>query len=126
VSLRAPALRLAAGDVLQLQAIVIRSLPEVDPMGTHINARLPLRVEQKLTEYCAKHGVKRSETVLRALDQYLDNEGGGANAYSLAADSFLRRASGKYGRITCERSRARRSVDRALVDTGAVVALQGR
>ena len=49
-------------------------------MGTHITARLPLRVEQKLTEYCAKRGVKRSEAVLRALDQYLDNEGGGANA----------------------------------------------
>ena len=55
-------------------------------MGTHINARLPLRLEQKLTEYCAKRGVKRSEAVLRALNQYLDNEGGGANAYSLAAD----------------------------------------
>ena len=55
-------------------------------MGTHINARLPLRVEQKLTEYCVKRGVKRSEAVLRALDQYLDQESGGANAYSLAAD----------------------------------------
>lgn len=53
---------------------------------SHINARLPLRVEQKLAEYCAKRGVKRSEAVLRALDQYLDQESGGANAYALAAD----------------------------------------
>jgi hypothetical protein len=55
-------------------------------MGTNINARLPLRVEQKLAAYCAKRGVKRSEAVLRALDQYLDQESGGVNAYSLAAD----------------------------------------
>lgn len=55
-------------------------------MGTNINARLPLRVEQKLAEYCAKRGVKRSEAVLRALDQYLDQDSGGVNAYSLAAD----------------------------------------
>jgi hypothetical protein len=72
--------------VLQLQAIVVRSLPGGESMATHINARLPLRLEQKLTEYCAKRRVKRSEVVLRALDQYLDNESGEANAYSLAAD----------------------------------------
>jgi hypothetical protein len=55
-------------------------------MGGTVNARLPRRVEQKLAEYCAKRGVKRSEAVVRALDQYLDGETGGANAYSLAAD----------------------------------------
>ena len=55
-------------------------------MGTNINARLPHRIEQKLAEYCAKRGVKRSEAVLRALDEYLDQESGGANAYTLAAD----------------------------------------
>ena len=55
-------------------------------MGSTLNARLPLRVEQKLAEYCAKRGVKRSEAVVRALDDYLDRETGGANAYSLAAD----------------------------------------
>lgn len=55
-------------------------------MSTNINARLPLRVEQKLAEYCAKRGVKRSEAVLRALDQYLDQDSGGVNAYALAAD----------------------------------------
>jgi hypothetical protein len=51
-----------------------------------INARLPLRVEQKLSAYCAKRGVKRSEAVVRALDHFLDRESGGADAYSLAAD----------------------------------------
>lgn len=55
-------------------------------MGSTINARLPVRVEQKLSEYCVKRGVKRSEAVVRALDQYLDQESGGVNGYSLAAD----------------------------------------
>ena len=51
-----------------------------------LNARLPLRVEQKLAEYCAKRGVKRTEAVVRALDQFLESEAGGTNAYALAAD----------------------------------------
>ena len=51
-----------------------------------INARLPLRVEQKLSEYCAKRGVTRSEALVEALDRFLESEGGGANAYALAAD----------------------------------------
>ena len=55
-------------------------------MGFVINARLPHRVEQKLADYCAKQGVTRSEAVIRALDRYLDEQGGGADAYSLAVD----------------------------------------
>jgi hypothetical protein len=55
-------------------------------MGDTINARIPPRVEQKLAEYCAKRGVTRSEAVVRALDEYLDREGGGLSAYALAAD----------------------------------------
>ena len=55
-------------------------------MRKTINARLPSRVEQKLTEYCTKHGVTRSQAVVRALDDYLDKEAGGVNAYSLLAD----------------------------------------
>jgi len=51
-----------------------------------INARIPPRLEQKLAEYCTKHGMTRSEAVLRALDQYLDAQTGGPNPYSLAAD----------------------------------------
>jgi hypothetical protein len=55
-------------------------------MGSTVNARLPLRVEQKLAEYCAKRGVKRSEAVVRALDRFLEEERGGVDGYSLAAD----------------------------------------
>jgi hypothetical protein len=55
-------------------------------MSDIINARIPPRVEQKLTEYCAKRGVTRTEAVVRALDQYLDSETGGTSPYSLAAD----------------------------------------
>lgn len=51
-----------------------------------INARIPAQIEQKLAEYCAKRGVTRSETVVRALDHYLDRETGGASPYSLVAD----------------------------------------
>ena len=60
-------------------------------MANFITARIPPRVEQKLAEYCVKHGVTRSEAVVRALDQYLDAAAGGANAYSLAADLIPRR-----------------------------------
>jgi len=51
-----------------------------------INARIPPRVEEKLTEYCTRRGVTRTEAVVRALDSYLDQETGGASPYSLAAD----------------------------------------
>ena len=55
-------------------------------MAKTVNARIPARVEQKLAEYCTKHGVTRSEAVVRALDEYVDKESGGASAYSLLAD----------------------------------------
>ena len=55
-------------------------------MATTLNARIPPQLEQKLAEYCAKRGVTRSEVTLRALDQYLDQETGGASPYALAAD----------------------------------------
>ena len=55
-------------------------------MSSIINARIPLRVEQKLADYCAKRGVTRTEAVVNALDQYLDRDVGGASAFSLAAD----------------------------------------
>ena len=55
-------------------------------MSDMINARIPPRVEEKLAEYCAKRGVTRTEAVVRALDDFLDKETGGANPYSLAAD----------------------------------------
>ncbi len=55
-------------------------------MSDTINARIPLRVEQKLAEYCARRGVTRTEAVVRALDEYLDRASDGASGYSLAAD----------------------------------------
>lgn len=55
-------------------------------MSDVINARIPPRVEEKLAEYCAKRGVTRTEAVVRALDDYLDKETGGASPYALAAD----------------------------------------
>jgi hypothetical protein len=55
-------------------------------MSDIINARIPPRVEQKLADYCAKHGVTRTEAVTRALDNFLDHAAGGASPYSLAAD----------------------------------------
>ena len=55
-------------------------------MSSNINARIPLRIEQKLADYCAKRGVTRTEAVVEALDQYLDRDAGGASAFSLAAD----------------------------------------
>lgn len=64
-------------------------------MGDIINARIPPRVEEKLAEYCAKRGVTRTEAVVRALDDYLDKETGGASPYSLAADLIPRKGAGK-------------------------------
>lgn len=55
-------------------------------MSNIINARIPPRIDQKLADYCAKRGVTRTQAVTHALDIYLDNETGGASAYSLAAD----------------------------------------
>lgn len=55
-------------------------------MSTIINARVPLRIEQKLADYCDKRGITRTEAVKRALDHYLDHEAGGVSPYSLAAD----------------------------------------
>ena len=60
-------------------------------MRRTLNARLPLRIEQKLADYCTKRGVTRSEAVVRALDRYLDDEGGGVDGYSLAADLIPQR-----------------------------------
>jgi hypothetical protein len=55
-------------------------------MGETITARIPPRVEEKLAEYCAKRGATRTEAIVRALDEYLDRDAGGASPYSLAAD----------------------------------------
>lgn len=60
-------------------------------MADTLTARLPPRVEQKLAEYCAKQGVTRTETVVRALDAFLERETGTGEAWALAADLIPRR-----------------------------------
>lgn len=40
-----------------------------------LSVRIPLRVEQELTEYCARKGVSKSEAVKDALDQFLSVKG---------------------------------------------------
>lgn len=60
-------------------------------MANTINARIPKRVEQKLAEYCVRHGVTRSEAVVQALEHHLDSEAGGVSPYSLIADLIPRR-----------------------------------
>ena len=64
-------------------------------MKTTINARLPLRVEQKLADYCAKRGVTRSEALVQALDRYLDEQCGGVDGYALALDLIPAKGVGK-------------------------------
>ncbi|OGA08672.1 MAG: hypothetical protein A3D95_02505 [Betaproteobacteria bacterium RIFCSPHIGHO2_12_FULL_69_13] len=60
-------------------------------MSKTLNARMPLRVEQKLAEYCTKHGVTRTDVTVRALDAYLDSQSGAPSAYALAADLIPKR-----------------------------------
>lgn len=55
-------------------------------MAYTLSARIPRRIQRKLAEYCAKHGVTRSETLVRALDEYLDRHARSGDAYALAAD----------------------------------------
>ena len=55
-------------------------------MSRTLTARIPPRVEQKLAEYCTRHGVTRTEAMVHALDDYLDRRAGGSDAYALAAD----------------------------------------
>ena len=64
-------------------------------MPDTLNARIPPRVEQKLAEYCAKHGLTRTDATVRALDAYLDREGSGGDAYALAADLIPKRGDPK-------------------------------
>ena len=72
-------------------------------MSDTLTARIPPRVEQKLSEYCARQGVTRTEALIRALDAYLDAQPGGGNAYALAADLIPKR-----GAATLQSADARR------------------
>lgn len=64
-------------------------------MSDTLTARIPPRVEQKLAEYCAKHGVTRTDATVRALDAYFDSQAGGGDAYALAADLIPKRGAPK-------------------------------
>ena len=64
-------------------------------MADTLTARIPPRVGQKLAEYCVKHGVTRTDAVMRALDDYLDRQTGGSDAYALAADLIPKRGVAK-------------------------------
>jgi len=48
-----------------------------------LSVRLPLRVEQKLEEYCVSHKVTKSAAVKRALEQLFDDTGAQPNAWRL-------------------------------------------
>ena len=60
-------------------------------MSETLTARLPPRLERRLAEYCAKHGMTRDEAVLRMLDTFLEREAGGSDAWALVADLIPKR-----------------------------------
>jgi len=64
-------------------------------MADTLTARIPPRVEQKLAEYCVRHGVTRTGAVVRALEDYLDRKSGDSDAYALAADLIPKRGVAK-------------------------------
>jgi hypothetical protein len=60
-----------------------------------LTVRIPSRMEQKLAEYCEQLGVTRTDAVVRALDDYLDRQSRGNDAYALAADLIPKRGAAK-------------------------------
>ena len=50
-----------------------------------ISVRLPSRVEQQLSDYCASHKVTKSEAVKRALEHLFARSGAPSNAYQASA-----------------------------------------
>ena len=51
-----------------------------------LSVRIPPRVEQELTEYCARKGVSKSEAVKDALDQFLSGKGADRSPYEVMKD----------------------------------------
>jgi len=51
-----------------------------------LSVRIPPKVEQELTEYCARNGVSKSEAVKDALDQFLSGKNADKSPYELARD----------------------------------------
>lgn len=83
-------------------------------MGETVDTRIPPPVKKKLAAYCTKHGITRTEAIVRALDVYLNNEIDGANPYSLAADLIPAKGA-KALQSDCLRILARRAVLRTHV-----------
>jgi hypothetical protein len=81
-----------------------------------VSVRLPLRVEQKLAEYCVSHKVTKSEAIKRALEQMLEASGVRPSPYELGRASFERNLRAKptrdiarhSKRLLIERFRGRR------------------
>ena len=51
-----------------------------------LSVRIPPRVEQELTEYCARKGVSKSEAVKDALDQFLSGKSAEKSPYEVIKD----------------------------------------
>ncbi len=55
-----------------------------------LSVRLPPRVEQRLADYCASHGITRTDAVKRALEQMLSTGAGQPSPYELGEEFFAR------------------------------------
>lgn len=55
-----------------------------------VSVRLPLRVEQKLADYCVSHKVTRSDAIKQALEQMLEASAGRPSPYDLGREYFER------------------------------------
>lgn len=53
-----------------------------------LSVRIPPRVEQELSEYCARNKVSKSEAVNRALEEFLVARKGAPSPYELGHDLF--------------------------------------
>ena len=51
-----------------------------------LSVRIPLRVEQELSEYCARNGVSKSDAVKEALDRFLSGKSTEKSPYELMKD----------------------------------------
>lgn len=55
-----------------------------------VSVRLPLRVEQKLADYCVTHKVTKSEAIKRALERMFETSEGEASPFDLGREFFER------------------------------------
>jgi hypothetical protein len=78
-----------------------------------LTVRLPLRVEERLAQYCAKRRLTKSEAVKLALEQLLAEGSAAPSAYELGRVGFgtdttaARQVAGNTKRLLRERFRAK-------------------